>query len=112
MSEAIWLPNTINYNENNSTHITRIPDFDRLELRLADGATKPHLLSSAVIAAGLNGTERKINLGDRTDNNKCTDPLLLGQTKQLPGNLLDVLRNLEKNRVFQVLLVSLLLLYI
>jgi glutamine synthetase len=29
----------------------RIPDVDRFELRLADGATNPYLLQAAVIAA-------------------------------------------------------------
>ena len=33
----------------------RIPDNDRFELRLADGATNPYLLQAAVIAAGLDG---------------------------------------------------------
>ena len=37
-SGATWSPNTVTYGGNNRTHMIRIPDAGRFELRLADGA--------------------------------------------------------------------------
>ncbi len=54
-SGATWSPNTISYGGNNRTHMIRIPDDQRFELRLADGAANPYLLPAALIAAGLDG---------------------------------------------------------
>lgn len=38
-----------------STHMIRVPEGDRFELRLADGAVNPYLMPAAVLAAGLEG---------------------------------------------------------
>ena len=100
LSGATWSPNTISYSGNNRTHMIRIPDRDRFELRLADGAANPYLLPAAIIAAGLNGIENKIDPGEIAQNNNYTDPLPADRTKQLPANLLDALRSLEKSKVF------------
>ena len=54
----------------------RIPDRDRFELRLADGAANPYLLPAAIIAAGLNGIDNKIDPGDRAENNNYTNPFI------------------------------------
>ncbi|MGK7949328.1 MAG: type III glutamate--ammonia ligase [Xenococcaceae cyanobacterium] len=99
LSGATWSPNTISYSGNNRTHTIRIPDTDRFELRLADGAANPYLLPAAVIAAGLDGIEGKIDPGDRADYNSYTNPLPPDRVKRLPSNLLDALRNLEANKV-------------
>ena len=101
LSGATWSPNTISYSGNNRTHMIRVPDYDRFELRLADGAANPYLLPAAIIAAGLNGIEHKIDPGDRSDNNSYTDPLPADKVKLLPANLLDALRSLEGDRVFK-----------
>ncbi|MEM8723440.1 MAG: type III glutamate--ammonia ligase [Cyanobacteria bacterium P01_G01_bin.39] len=101
LSGATWSPNTISYSGNNRTHMIRIPDYDRFELRLADGAANPYLLPAAIVAAGLDGIKHKIDPGDRSNNNSYTDPLPANQAKRLPANLLDALRHLEKNHVFR-----------
>ena len=101
LSGATWSPNTISYSGNNRTHMIRIPDFDRFELRLADGAANPYLLPAAIIAAGLNGIENNIDPGDRAENNNYTNPLPADKIKQLPANLLDALRSLENSKIFQ-----------
>ena len=56
-SGATWSPNTVTYGGNNRTHMIRIPDAGRFELRLADGAANPYLLQAALLAAGLDGIE-------------------------------------------------------
>ncbi len=103
-SGATWSPNSISYSGNNRTHTIRIPDRDRFELRLADGAANPYLLPAAVIAAGLDGIAQKRDPGDRHDNNSYSDPLPQGAVKALPTHLLDALRNLEANELFSEVL--------
>ncbi|MEI9936156.1 MAG: type III glutamate--ammonia ligase [Pseudomonadota bacterium] len=99
LSGATWSPNTISYTGNNRTHMIRIPDVDRFELRLPDGATNPYLLQASVIAAGLDGMLRHLSPGPRLDNNMYTDPLPASEVRRLPMNLLDALRALRANEV-------------
>ncbi len=99
LSGATWSPNTISYTGNNRTHMIRVPDVDRFELRLADGATNPYLLQAAVIAAGLDGITQHRDPGPRLDNNMYTDPLPPSEVRRLPMNLLDALRSLQSNEV-------------
>jgi len=99
LSGATWSPNTISYSGNNRTHMIRIPDVDRFELRLPDGATNPYLLPAAVIAAGLDGILQQRSPGPRLDNNMYTDPLPASEVRRLPTNLLDALRALSANEV-------------
>ena len=98
-SGATWSPNGISYAGNNRTHTIRIPDAGRFEFRLADGAANPYLLPAALIAAGLEGIEQKCDPGAPCQNNNYTDPLPAETVPQLPGNLLDALRNLEGNEL-------------
>ena len=95
LSGATWSPNTISYTGNNRTHMIRIPDVDRFELRLPDGASNPYLLPAAVIAAGLDGILQQRSPGPRLDNNMYTDPLPASEVRRLPMNLLDALRALS-----------------
>jgi glutamine synthetase len=100
LSGATWSPNTISYTGNNRTHMIRIPDVDRFELRLADGATNPYLLQAAVIAAGLDGISEQRAPGKRLDNNMYTQPSAAGDVRHLPANLLDAVRALRQSSVF------------
>ena len=99
-SGATWSPNTITYGGNNRTHMIRIPDIGRFEFRLADGATNPYLLSAAIIAAGLDGIDRKLDPGERAEYNSYTESGK-DEAKRLPNNLLDALRSLEANSVLK-----------
>ncbi|MEM9505024.1 MAG: type III glutamate--ammonia ligase [Cyanobacteria bacterium P01_E01_bin.43] len=98
-SGATWSPNTLSYSGNNRTHMIRIPEAGRFELRLGDGAANPYLLPAAVIAAGLDGIATKRDPGPRYDNNAYTEPLPPGRVKTLPQSLLDALKQLEQNTV-------------
>jgi glutamine synthetase len=99
LSGATWSPNTISYAGNNRTHMIRIPDVDRFELRLGDGSANPYLLQAAIIATGLDGLEQHRDPGRRYDNNMYTQPLPPGEVRRLPSNLLDALRALRGNEV-------------
>jgi glutamate---methylamine ligase len=98
LSGATWSPNAISYTGNNRTHMIRIPDNDRFELRLPDGAANPYLLQAGVIAAGLDGIANQRAPGKRFDNNMYTHPLPPGEARRLPTNLLDALRALRTNK--------------
>ncbi len=97
VSGATWAPNTVTWTGNNRTHMVRVPGKGRFELRLPDGAVNPYLLQAVIIAAGLNGIHKKADPGKRLD----IDMYQLGHTvtdaPRLPLNLLDALRNFEKD---------------
>jgi glutamine synthetase type III len=101
VSGATWSPNTVTYAGNNRTHMIRVPDAGRFELRLADGAVNPYLLPASVLAAGLDGIRNKRDPGKRLDINMYTDGHKAENAKKLPLNLLDALRALEKSSVIK-----------
>ena len=86
-SGSTWSPGGISYCGNNRTHMVRIPDDQRLELRLPDGSAHPYLLQAAVLAAGLDGIERGLDPGPRHDNDNYADPLPQGRFGRLPRDL-------------------------
>jgi glutamine synthetase type III len=97
-SGATWAPNTVTWTGNNRTHMVRVPGPGRFELRLPDGAVNPYLLQAVIIAAGLDGIRNKADPGKRHD----IDMYQMGHTikgaTKLPLNLLDALREYEKDR--------------
>jgi glutamine synthetase len=86
-SGATWSPSWISYGGNNRTHMVRLPDDQRLELRLPDGDANPYLLQAAVLAAGLDGIERQLDPGPRNDANAYTDPPTGAAAMALPATL-------------------------
>jgi glutamine synthetase type III len=100
LSGATWSPNTITYTGNNRTHMIRIPEAGRFELRLPDGSANPYLLQAAILAAGLDGIDRQSDPGKRLDINMYTDGHTVKGTRKLPLNLLDALRAFTASNVF------------
>ncbi|MDI4232084.1 type III glutamate--ammonia ligase [Bradyrhizobium sp. 31Argb] len=99
LSGATWSPNTVTFSGNNRTHMIRIPEAGRFELRLADGAANPYAMQAAILAAGLDGIQSNRDPGRRLDINMYTDGHLVQDVKKLPLNLLDALRALEGSRL-------------
>ncbi|MDA0335989.1 MAG: type III glutamate--ammonia ligase [bacterium] len=99
-SGATWAPNTVTYGGNNRTHMIRIPDPGRIELRLADGAANPYLLPAAIMAAGLEGINEQRDPGERLDINAYTEAQQIEGARKLPLNLLDAIRELAANDAF------------
>jgi glutamine synthetase len=100
-SGATWAPNSVTYSGNNRTHMIRVPDDGRFEIRLMDGAVNPYLSSAAILAAGLDGIANKRDPGPPLMINMYTEGHKAGKVKTLPLNLLDALRLLEKNSVIR-----------
>ena len=98
VSGATWAPNTITYGGNNRSHMVRIPDQGRFELRLMDGAANPYLLQAGVLAAGLEGVLNNRDPGKRLDINMYTEGHTVKNAKKLPLNLLDALRLTDKSK--------------
>lgn len=94
-SGATWSPNAISYTGNNRTHMVRIPEPDRFELRLADGSANPYLLQAAILAAGLDGIANSRDPGQRQDFNMYTEGHLHPEIPRLPLYLIDSLRALD-----------------
>jgi len=101
VSGATWAPQSVTYSGNNRTHLIRIPDAGRFEVRLADGAANPYLLQAAILAAGLDGMANARDPGKRLDINMYTEGHTVAPGKALPLNLLDALRALDGSSVLR-----------
>ncbi|CAJ1417302.1 unnamed protein product, partial [Effrenium voratum] len=105
-----WSPNRVSWSGNNRSHMVRVPDKDRFELRLADGAVNPYLLPAVMLACGFWGLDSK------ADAQKCFFPTSVNMYEipdgspelqgilTLPRNLLDATRSLEEDKQLQGLL--------
>ena len=103
-SGATWSPNTVTYSGNTRTHMIRIPDSDRIEVRLADGAANPYLLQAVLIGAGLWGVVNKIDPGKRLDIDMYAEGHKVKNAPKLPLNLLDALRAFQNNKIMRGIL--------
>ena len=99
LSGATWSPNAISYTGNNRTHLVRVPDRGRFELRLMDGAANPYLLQAGVLVAGLDGVANKRDPGKRLDINMYTHGHTVKRIRRLPLNLLDSIRLFDESKV-------------
>ena len=99
LSGASWSPSSVTYSGNNRTHLIRIPEPGRFEIRLADGAANPYLLQAGILAAGLDGLAQARDPGKRLDINMYTEGHTVAVAKKLPLNLLDALRALEGSAI-------------
>ncbi len=100
-SGATWSPSSISYTGNNRTHMIRVPDPGRFELRLMDGSANPYLLQAGVLAAGINGIRKKVNPGKPLFCNMYTDHEKYPNLPKLPNTLEDSLEILNSNSVMK-----------
>jgi glutamine synthetase len=103
LSGATWAPAHIAYGDNNRTAMVRVP-HGHLELRLSDSSCNPYLATAAVLAAGLDGVDRKLDPGD-PDNLNLYD-YTLEQLREmgigtLPQTLREALDALAANPLFR-----------
>ncbi len=100
-SGATWSPSSISYTGNNRTHMIRVPDPGRFELRLMDGSANPYLLQAGVLAAGINGIRKSVNPGKPLFCNMYTDHEKYPKLPKLPNTLEDSLEILNSNSVMK-----------
>lgn len=101
LSGSTWSPSSATWTGNNRTHMIRVPEGDRFELRLADGAANPYLLPASVLAAGLDGMAKQRDPGPRLNLNMYTHGHLAADAPKLPLYLIDALRALESSFVLR-----------
>ena len=97
-SGATWSPSSITYSGNNRTHMIRIPDAGRFELRLMDGSANPYLLQAGILAAGNDGMDKKRDPGKPLLINMYTDYKDYPHLKKLPPDLESALEKLDESK--------------
>jgi glutamine synthetase len=103
LSGATWAPAFIAYGDNNRTACVRIPG-GRIEMRLPDGAANPYLASAVILAAGLDGLERRLDPGEPLNENlyeMSAKELKRRKIGLLPQNLSEAIDALEADQVVQ-----------
>jgi glutamine synthetase type III len=98
-SGSSWSPNAISWTGNNRTHMIRVPDPGRFEVRLMDGAANPYLMQAGLLASGLDGIANKRDPGKRLDINMYTDGHKVKGLRKLPANMLDAARLFDGSEV-------------
>ena len=97
-SGATWSPSSISYSGNNRTHMIRIPDAGRFELRLMDGSVNPYLLQAGVIAAGLEGMNKRMDPGAPLMINMYEKAKEYPHLKKLPDELEIAISELDNSK--------------
>jgi glutamine synthetase len=103
-SGATWAPVYVTYGASNRTQMIRIPGPGRIENRAVDGAANPYLASAAMLAAGLNGIEHKMDPGPANSENlyeMSEDELRRHNITFLPTTLREALDCFEHDDVMQ-----------
>ena len=100
-SGASWSPSSISYSGNNRTHMIRIPDPGRFELRLMDGSVNPYLLQAGIIAAGLYGINNKTDPGEALTCNMYKDYKNYPNLSKLPDDLESSLMMLDDSKTLK-----------
>jgi glutamine synthetase len=100
-------PVNLAYSQRNRSAICRIPVYSksprskRVEFRAPDPSCNPYLCFAALLMAGLDGIQNRIDPGEPVDKDLYELPWEeMKQIKQVPGSLGDVLEALEKDHEF------------
>ena len=103
-SGASWAPVYITYGGSNRTQMVRIPGPGRIENRCVDGAANPYLAATAMLAAGLDGIDNKMDPGARNNDNLyeyTEEQLQVEGIDYLPANLREAVDHLAENEVLK-----------
>jgi glutamine synthetase len=100
-------PVLLAYSSRNRSAGIRIPMYSpspkakRIEVRFPDPACNPYLSFSAMLMAGLDGIENKINPGEPAEKDLYDlEPKEAAKIRTMPGSLEEALNNLEKDHQF------------
>jgi glutamine synthetase len=93
-SGATWSPRKASFGGNDRTHMIRVPDNKRIELRSGDGSANPYLAITTAIAAGLDGVGKSADPGAPSGPGESRADAHL-----LPATLLHAVEALRKDPV-------------
>jgi glutamine synthetase len=102
-SGTTWAPVFVAYGDNNRTAMVRIP-YGRVELRVGDSGMNPYLAQAAVIAAGLDGIDRKLEAGPPQNINfyaLTTAEIASKNIEILPQSLTEAITALDQSAFFK-----------
>ena len=103
-SGATWAPAYAAFGGNNRTQMIRVPEPDRLEIRLGDGAANPYLMFAAMLACGMDGVDKQTDPGEVNTANLFTlsrQEVAARGIETLPPTLLHAADNLRDNDVLK-----------
>ncbi|MHA7144725.1 type III glutamate--ammonia ligase [Arthrobacter sp. TmT3-37] len=93
-SGATWSPRKASFGGNDRTHMVRVPDDKRIELRSGDGSANPYLAIATAIEAGLDGVRSRIDPGSPSGPGESRPEAHL-----LPATLLHAVEALRRDPV-------------
>ena len=93
-SGATWSPRKASFGGNDRTHMIRVPDNKRIELRSGDGSANPYLAIATAISAGLDGVENSVDPGHPSGPGESKPDAHL-----LPATLLHAVEALRRDPV-------------
>src|SRR5437667_322869 len=100
-------PINLAYSSRNRSAAVRIPMYSpspkakRIEVRFPDPACNGYIAFSAMLMAGLDGAERRLNPGDPLDKDiYALTPEELRDVPKMPGSLDEALENLKRDHDF------------
>lgn len=95
-SGATWSPSLATYGGNDRTHLIRVPDQNRIELRGVDGSANPYLAIAASLGAGLDGIRQGADPGPPSAPGAPSP-----DAHSLPPTLLHAVEALRADQVLQ-----------
>ncbi|MBT8160706.1 MULTISPECIES: type III glutamate--ammonia ligase [Arthrobacter] len=93
-SGATWSPRKASFGGNDRTHMIRVPDNKRIELRSGDGSANPYLAIATAIEAGMDGVGTNIDPGLPSGPGESR-----ADAHQLPATLLHAVEALREDPV-------------
>jgi glutamine synthetase len=103
-SGSTWAPVYITYGGNNRTQMIRVSSGEHIEDRTADSSCNPYLGATAILAAGLDGIDNKIDPGPMNRDNMyrvAEEDLEKRGIEILPTNLKEAAQELAKDNVIR-----------
>jgi glutamine synthetase len=104
-------PVNVAWSEKNRSPLVRVPARrglgTRCEVRMPDPSCNPYLALAVMLAAGLDGVERKLDCGAPVDRNifeMSEREKRRLKIRQLPGSLAEALDNMERDKVVRAAL--------
>ncbi|OUM44906.1 type III glutamate--ammonia ligase [Arthrobacter sedimenti] len=93
-SGATWSPRKASFGGNDRTHMIRVPDDKRIELRSGDGSANPYLAIATALAAGLDGVQKSLDPGHPSGPGESRP-----DAHSLPATLLHAVEALRRDPV-------------
>jgi glutamine synthetase len=108
------VPTRVSWGHDRRLSLVRVPRergaATRMEIRLGDGTANPYLAYAAALAAGLDGIERELSLGDEAEGQPLpssfdealsalkTDPVIISAMGQQLVDTFELLKTAELER--------------